>query len=362
MPYAVLRRYVSGASDLAERRQIEEWAGASSERRAYLTTLARTWRESEQGASESELAATDAAWAALSKELDVPDKVSSRSSVPPETPAVEIDVSARQPARVYTGAFRKRRRFPFTPAAAVAAVLVLTGTYLVNERFAQGRSEDLAEMHDVTTGVGQRATLTLGDGSVIRLGVKSRLRFPRNFGEHSREFDLEGVAHFEVAPDSERPFIVRAAGSETTDLSTAFVVRAYPEDDAVQVVVTEGRVTLGVDSADAPEPTLLAEGEMGRLTRGAAVPTVYAVDPSAYTDWMNGTLTFENTPLTEVALELERWYGLEIQLGDPSLAQETFTASFTPESFSEALSTLMTVLRLRSERDGATVTLHRRGP
>lgn len=219
-----------------------------------------------------------------------------------------------------------------------------------------------APMREVVTGTGERARITLGDGSTVVLGARSRLGIPADFGERTRELDAEGEAYFNVARDSTRPFIVHAGGARTVDLGTAFVVRAYPEDSHVKVVVTEGSVALGADTPDAAAipPTVLRSGQMGRLDAGARLPTVTPVDPAAYTSWMDGRLSFDNAPLPEVIAEIGRWHGAELVLADTSLARETVTASLAADSFGEALQTLTTVLALRVERRGSTVVLHRR--
>jgi transmembrane sensor len=215
-------------------------------------------------------------------------------------------------------------------------------------------------MREVSTGAGQRAEVKLGDGSTVVLGVKSRLRFPAVLGHGSRELYLEGEAHFAVTHDSTRPFVVHAAGTKTVDLGTAFVLRAYPAEQRVQVVVTEGRVALGVDRPDASPPQEITAGQMGRLALEASAPTIRAVDTAAYTAWLHGRIVFNNTPLAEVAAELSRWHEVEIELGDPSLAREELTASFIAESLQETLRTLSTALQLRVERRGTRVVLYRR--
>ncbi len=361
MPYAVLRRYVTGASEPAERRRVEAWAAASAARRAYLGALGRAWERGEREIADSERSAANAAWAALSPKLDVPADASPPYEAPWEQPAVKVSVRRQQPARILTGAFDLRRRRSAIPAVAAAALLAATGTYLLQQRaHPVPVAQRPAPMREVATGAGQRAEVRLGDGSTVTLGVKSRLRFPADFGAGRRELELEGAAYFVVVHDTTRPFVVHAAGSKTVDVGTAFVLRAYPADHHVQVVVTDGSVALGADRPGAAPPALLTKGRLGRLIAGGTVPVVRTVDPTAYTAWLRGQLTFDNTPLSEVAAELGRWYDVDVQLADTSLARETFTATFHADSFSEAIRTLTTVLHLRADRQGKTVVLHRR--
>ncbi len=356
MSYEVLRRYVSGESDEGERRRVAAWAAESAVRRKYLEALRRTWTRG--GTAESEAGRSAAtAWNALRAQLDVPSDAEPPFVAPGEAPVVEIDVRRRRQVRLLTHAFERRSRWVPVSVAA-AALLVVGGTFLLDEGRFDGRSTPIPE-REIVTGPGQRAEVKLGDGSAVTLASKSRLRFPVDFGARCGELILEGQAHFNVVHGTRCPFIVTAGGSRTVDIGTAFVVRAYPEDDGARVIVTEGEVAFGRDGGEAIPSMRLTAGRMGVLAAGARAPSVHSVDPSLYTGWLTGRLIFDNTSLADVANELSRWYDVQIGFADASLARETFTAKFTAESLSDALKTLTTVLHLRAERAGKRVILHR---
>jgi ferric-dicitrate binding protein FerR (iron transport regulator) len=340
----VLGRYVRGLSDEAERRRVETWAAGSPRAQAYLAALVRTWDRIRTQASEAEQGETDAAWSALRARLETPGPKS-------------------LPRRSFASLSRLgERRSSWRAAVAAAAVVAIAGGGLVlsHARPTRIAAEHPAPMREVVTGIGERARVQLGDGSMVMLGAASRLRIPATFGERTRELEVEGEAYFEVAHDVEHPFIVHAGGARTVDLGTAFVVRAYPDDRRMQVVVVHGSVALGRDTPGGPAPTVLRPGQMGRLATGALTPTITSVDPSRYTGWMDGRLSFDNAPLSEVISELGRWHRVTMRLADSSLARETFTASFTADSFTEALQTLTTVLALHAERRGTVIVLSRR--
>lgn len=361
MSYSALRRYVAGASDTFEQRQVAAWSAESPARRNYLEALGRTWARG-QAAADAERTAADTAWTALRSQLEVPQA----DSVPPfvaswEKPAVQIDMRHRRPARLFTHVFDTKRRRT-APLIAAAMLLIAAGAFLFQQSQSGWEILDrsvAATEREVTTGLGQRAQIKLGDGSVVTLASRSRLRFPADFGKRRRELMLEGQAYFSVVHNPARPLVVMTRGSRTLDIGTAFVVRAYPEDERVQVVVTEGVVAFGRDTPNAAAPVRLTEGWMGQLAEGTGALSVQQVDPSRYTGWLTGQLIFDNTPLAEVASELSRWYDVQIRFADSSLARETFTAKFTAESWSETLRTLTTVLNLRADRQGKTVVLQR---
>jgi ferric-dicitrate binding protein FerR (iron transport regulator) len=366
----VLARYLAGESDRGERASVEAWAAASVERREYLAALARSWSRGRAGAASAELRETDAAWVALRNRLgDYDSALHAGEGLDGGRDAASLqrDAASRRGFVIPgAGSAGVRRRWLH---AVAAALIVGTGAgalhYFEAERVeAAARSVARAPMREVVTGVGERARVRLGDGSTIVLAARSRLGIPADFGVNAREVETEGEAYFEVAHDSTLPFIVRTRGARTVDVGTTFVVRAYPEDPEVTVVVSEGSVMLGADaSADstgARASTLLRPGEKGSLRSGARVPSVTAVNAASYTGWIDGRLAFDNAPLPQVIADLGRWHTTRIVLADSSLAHETVTASLAADSFDDALRTLTTVLALRVERRGDSVLLHRR--
>ena len=53
--------------------------------------------------------------------------------------------------------------------------------------------------------------------------------------------------------------------------------------------------------------------------------------------WTNNTLVFIDEPFEEVVKKLGRWYGVPIELADPSLEGYSFTATFRNESIHDVL-------------------------
>jgi transmembrane sensor len=143
-------------------------------------------------------------------------------------------------------------------------------------------------------------------------------------------------------------------------VGTAFGVRAYPRDTAVQVVVTEGRVLVRAarEAADAPG-TFLVRGERGVLDAAGRMAVERGVDVESATLWTKGRLRYERAPLGAVVADLGRWYDLEIAVTDTSLASERITITFDHALADDAVQRLANVLGVRAERTGRTVRLRR---
>jgi transmembrane sensor len=366
LEHAALRRYVAGECTPEELRRVDAWASESSARRRYVAALASIYGR----ASADEAQAATAAWTPLAARFsafDEPEAEVPFYRAPWERPVEHVDVRPRSGARVLAGGFATGRRggWPFAVAAATAAIFAIGGVKAMIGTIGARNHPTVARpaaMRQIITATGQRAEIHLDDGSRVMLGVASRLRLSSDFGVRTRDVYLDGTAYFEVVHDSAHPFVVHTANAVARDVGTRFVVSAYPETHATRVVVRDGAVALLPvrDSNSSTHSVLLTGGHLGQLRAGDTLATTRRVDPALYTAWMQGNLVFHDVPLREAAAELERWYSVDVKLGDPSLGDVPISASFAFESFDEALSVVTTVLPLRAVRRGNVVTLYRR--
>lgn len=63
-----------------------------------------------------------------------------------------------------------------------------------------------AQPQTITVPAGQRAQITLADGTRVWLNAKSTLTYASNFGRSERNVELDGEAYFEVAKNKKLPF------------------------------------------------------------------------------------------------------------------------------------------------------------
>lgn len=104
--------------------------------------------------------------------------------------------------------------------------------------------------------------LYLPDSSRIWLNRNSKIIFAEMF-EDERKITLSGEAYFEVRRDTSKPFVVLAKNTITRVLGTSFSVRAYEEEEKVQVSVEEGKVEFASATAKGTkEKVILNQKEM----------------------------------------------------------------------------------------------------
>jgi len=205
----------------------------------------------------------------------------------------------------------------------------------------------------------------LEDGSKVELnrGAQALVRF----ADDKRLIDLlAGEAHFTVAKDQNRPFVVRARGAVVQAVGTAFNVALDAE--AVEVIVTEGRVLLNPSIAttresliDEAEP-LVSELSAGQrsvvdLDADLVAPVVEEIavdDIEARLAWRDEKLDFTETPLSEVALEFNRRNHTQLVIGDLELNDLPVTGTFSSNNLDLFVETLGVTDDVKAVYDGSS--------
>lgn len=339
--WTLLSRYVAGECSEAEVEIVRAWVGEDPRHESELALL-RYAADFAAGLPSAER--TDAMWGGVAAELEPP-----AAAVPPRVAPRLTLVPTPQ------------RRWWAKPLAAAAVLALTVGGALAwrSGMLDLGRSTPrqvaVKEFH---TTRGQRATMTLLDGTHVALGPDSRMRAA--IGESGpREVVLDGEAVFEVVHDSTRPFVVRVGGTLAEDLGTTFAVRGYA-GEPVRVVVAEGIVGLR-DTASAPAARKLLEPhDLAVVAEDGTITVERGVDPGPYIAWKNGRLVFRRARFRDVAPQLERWFDVEIVVEDSALLDATINASFGDAGVDQLLHTLGASLDATFERQGRTVRLRER--
>lgn len=347
-----LERYVADECSPDEARAVEDWAAADPARQRFLDA----WR-----------AAWQAAPTVAGFDLDAfVARVAAETYAPPREPVRELTFP-HAAGRFLRTQYAGRRWWQQPRVRAAALVLAVLGGLAVwqlapwrNTGTPPARPAAVA-YREVATARGERAEVTLKDGTRIVLGPASRLRTPTQYGERGREVQLEGEAYFVVHHDAALPFRVRSRGTVTEDIGTAFVVRGYASDSALRVVVAEGRVAVRPVRALAGDtmPLVLRAHDLARVTHDGQVHTEHDVALDRYVGWTEGHLVFRDTPLRQVIPELARWYDLDIAPVDSALGGRLVTATYpTNEPATLALTAIARSLDLTVEQHGRTVRFH----
>jgi transmembrane sensor len=210
-----------------------------------------------------------------------------------------------------------------------------------------------------TTAVGERDSLRLSDGTRVVLGPGSRLAVDQGYGSAHREVGLRGEAYFDVQRDGAHPFTVRAGNATVRDVGTAFTVHSDP-GDGVRVVVTSGAVVLKAGAAPGDSGVTLRQGDRGMLEVGGRIVTERGTATADDLAWTRGQLVFRDAPLAQVRADLRRWYGIQLDVDDPSLANKHVTTTFDGEPPSRVVEVIALILGASVQQRGDTVVLRAR--
>lgn len=175
---------------------------------------------------------------------------------------------------------------------------------------------------------GKRSNVQLSDGTKVWLNSGSKLIFPVVFIGKSREVSLEGEAIFEVTHDPSHPFIVNSQDNQVEVLGTVFDVSNYTDDDAFRTILQSGSVQINygnkLDQFHG-EKIRIEPGTMATFNKETKSITSEKVNVANYFSWREGILIVQNNDLKYIMKKISRYYNVEIEIEDESLANETFS-------------------------------------
>ncbi len=244
---------------------------------------------------------------------------------------------------------RKRNRsyvLTLAAAASIAAMALVVGWSLL---------QPAGYLAEYRTAIGKQQDVSLPDGSFILLNTRTSLNV--QFSKERRSVFLEaGEAHFEVAHDPDRPFVVATRVGVVRAVGTAFTVYVH-DDEETEVTVTDGVVEVSqvseplvaaLPSAELPD-SHSRTGSVQTLSKGSnatisnAIEVVAAVDTEAIErklSWQYGMLEFVNTPLGEVIDEVGRYTPKTLVIADPELESYPVTIIARTDNIDGLLSNL----------------------
>jgi transmembrane sensor len=206
------------------------------------------------------------------------------------------------------------------------------------------------------TAVGERSTITLRDGSVLKLNTGSQARVA--YTQREREVVLErGQALFEVAKGQLRPFVVTAQEQRIVATGTAFDVRV--QDASVQVTLVEGTVLVGPAARVQEDTAALERLVAGQrlIAQGEKIVSVNHVDLEQITSWTSGRMVFRDTRLADAIEEANRYTHAPITLHDAELGELRINGVFQvgqPLEFARAIAEIHAI-RVARQPDGRVV-------
>jgi len=242
-------------------------------------------------------------------------------------------------------------RHPWLVAVSLAAAAAIAAAIFVARRHSPGSPAFAAAAKASAPAFEER---TLEDGSIVDL--HGGAEFDVAYTATERHVRLErGEAHFTVAKNPSRPFIVSAGGVDVRAIGTQFDVLL--KGDEVDVLVTEGRVRVG-------SIPLVVAGEKAIVPLGSAAPaarveTVSAANSDRQLFWRPEELDFTGAPLSEFVAAFNRHNTIQLIIADPALANVHLSGRYRSDNIEGFVRLLERGFDVRVDRSGETILLRK---
>ena len=229
-----------------------------------------------------------------------------------------------------------------------ASILIVTGLLITYKSLVAKRGFETMVASD------KNASFALPDGSMILLHRDSKVMYPKDFGIKQRELSLTGEAFFEVTPDADKPFIVKADKARIKVLGTSFAVDERAGKNRIEVFVEKGKVSLYQEEME-HTGILVESGYVGQLTGNMA--TKYLNKNDNILAWKTGKIIFTETRLAEVINVLEKVYGKEIIIEKKEALNWPYTNTFDNQDLESVTRVLAETYQFGIEQDRDRIVL-----
>lgn len=219
---------------------------------------------------------------------------------------------------------KHQKKIRFLLQYAAISLLLITSTFFLSRALTLP-STSTAEMNTLYVPAGQRAQLTLQDGTQVWLNAQSTLTYPARFNRKRREVSVVGEAYFDVAENRKKPFIVTTQQLTMKVLGTEFNVYSYPESGYTRTSLVEGALLVS-ETGKNNKPVLLSPDQQATYCEN--VIKLEKLHNPEHLLWREGIYAFDNERLIDILSKLELYYDITIQVEDPEIFNVCYTGKF----------------------------------
>ena len=313
---ALFRKYLSNSATADEMKELDEWIASNED--------FHDWLENQVDNSSAEMDAE--------KQADILAKIHEK-----------IAVQSKQ--KFVLPGWAKT-------VAAVALIVLMAVSAAIYFRSNQPNMIQYAEIGALR---GQKASVTLPDGTKITLNSESTLKYSTNYNQSDRAVELVGEAYFEVAKNKKIPFVVKAGKLEIEAKGTAFNIKAYPTDNSISTTLTEGKIEV---KTPVDVLNMIPNERMEYNNTDQTFRKLTLTDAEGSIGWLNDELSFENATLAEVVANFSRIYNIDIQFASESIKEQRFTGKINNNSLLSVLRIISLTSPIRFEQKDSVVILY----
>lgn len=325
-PWELITESMTGNLSVEEEIQLQQWLSSDPDHKEKYLEVQELWKNGVEDYNLYRMANEEKAWKSLKA------KITNIIPVPSET-------------KVIQGRFIQKPRLLINLVAIAAVFLGLIGIWLW---FAHTRNNSLI----YETVANEQKKVILSDGSTITLSPYTKIMVSPDYNVSNRTMIMfSGVVYFEVGHKRENPFIVKLGKAQITDIGTRFTIRKGEKE--IEVAVTNGKVVF--EKLSTKETRELIAGTTIQFNlQNESFGEMKLVKLSV--NELGQMLNFENAPLTDVIIALQKVYGKEVILDDIGITGKKITAKLSGMPFNIAMKVICKSLGLEySKRDSVYI-------
>lgn len=322
----LLDRFMRGETSSEEEQQLLTWFRESSAQDELMTFYRQRWQDS----SETEL----------------PHEVQERMLRKIKARMEADRLQALPKVKPHPNLLNRWVRY-------AAAIMLFIGIGIASHVYTR-ESMTVKNEYLVEADKGQRASITLPDGTKVWLNSHTQVSYDSNYGLKDRVINLTGEAYFEVTKDKEHRFIVKTGDLAVEALGTSFNVKAYNEDLQIVATLFTGsiRAIVGKNSVVlAPEQQVVFDRESSQLKVDKPENVLYACM------WRDNELAFKGETLDDIATRLNRIYNIQVEFKSEKIRQYRFSGVIKNNSLDNIIEIISLTAPIMYESRGDTIIL-----
>ena len=189
--------------------------------------------------------------------------------------------------------------------------------------------------------------LLLADGTNVWLNSQTKLRYPTQFANNTREIQLlEGEIFLEVKENKAKPFVVKGNEYDIRVLGTGFNVRNYKDEANMATTLVHGSVQ--INQHNNGKQCILQPNQQVSIDENGLM-CVKNVDVKLYASWVNGILYYKGETLDNILRDLSRWYSFEYKFTNVAIANKRFGGGISRyDDFKKVLDVITTTNKLKT--------------
>lgn len=180
---------------------------------------------------------------------------------------------------------------------------------------------------------GRGSSITLSDGTKVRLNTFTTFKYPSSFDKAERSVYLDGEAMFEVFKNEDKPFVINLKNKKVKVLGTTFNIESYSDDEQSFITLASGSILLETSKQEydktSIDSTYLKPQQQAIINNRTGEVTLRNIDTSFSESWIHEEYKFKDENLLTIVNRLEKYYNIQIHLENKAMEEMQFTGTFS---------------------------------